>query len=131
MPIPRFWSGHLNAEDLDPAFVLPLASVAQATFSPDKVGVTMVNRTGSTITKGQLVYGSSWDAPAGMVTASLAAATAQATRAQWIAIADVANNATGKFGLHVSLTGQNTNAATVGDAVYLSATPGGYVLTNP
>lgn len=119
------------AADLASDFVLPPATISQGTLSPDKIGVTMANKTGLTITPGQLVYSGGYDTTLATTTAVLADADAGGKRATWVALATILNNASGAFGLHYTLTLQNTNAGSVGDPVYLSTTAGGYTLTAP
>jgi len=130
--IPRTWAGDIGivASDLDPSFALPLTSISQGGIVPDKIGLPFTNKTGGTLTAGTLVYISGWDATSGRPTVTKATAANLAGGAEWIVLADTLNNGLGTVGQHFTLTAQNTNAATVGDAVYLS-TAGGFVLTNP
>ena len=106
-----------------------MASIAQATIAPDKIGLPFSNKTGGTLTAGTLVYVSGQDTVAVLPTVSKASATFATALAQYVVIADVLNNATGRMGKHYSLTNVNTNAATAGDAVYLDTTAGGYTMT--
>src|SRR5579864_3137258 len=119
----------VQAADLDTG----VNAAGQAGVSPDNMGLTVWNATGSTITAGQLVYVSTWHAgPPAMPQVALATANTQTgnSRAEWVAIANILNGASGLVGRHFSLAAQNTNAATVGDPVYLdSTTAGGYILT--
>ncbi len=130
MPVPRTWSGSLDQTDLSPSFVLPVASVPAGAITPSKLGITVTNKTGGTLTAGTLVYVSGRDATTGFSTIAKASALAEGTLASWVVIADILNNASGTVSKAFTLTAQNTNAATVGDYVYLDTTAGGYVLTS-
>lgn len=131
--IPRTWapSVGVTAADLDPSFSLPVSSIGQAALRPNQLGLSVFNNTGSTINAGQLLYISGWNAANNIPTVGLAIATLQTTRAMWVATAAILNNAVGTAAAHFSLTAQNTNAATVGDYVYLDVNAGGYTLTTP
>jgi len=131
MPIPRFWGGELSASDLAPSFALPSTALAQGQVTPNQLGVTVWNASGGTLTAGTLVYMSGWNAANSMPQVSKAVATSLVTRAQWVVLASIANGASGLVGQHFQLTAQNTNAATVGDPVFLDVNAGGYVLTAP
>jgi hypothetical protein len=131
MPIPAYWSGRLVAGDLSPDFALPAGSIAQGGLIPDKIGLPFTNKTGGTLTAGTLVYVSGWDATTDRPSVTKASASALGTSARWIVLADTLNNASGTIGQHLSLTAQNTNAANVGDPVYLNTTAGAFTLTNP
>ena len=82
---------------------------------------------GEAIDAGELVYVSGWDAK-GYLEVSLADAdaAAPANAAIAVAIANIDNAAIGHVGDAFLLTGQDTDAADVGDAVYLSDTAGGW-----
>lgn len=130
--IPRTWADtYIQPGDMDPAFVLPTTAIAAGGLAPSKIGVTVANKTGGTLTAGTLVYISGRDATSGFLTAAKASASAEGTLASWVVIADIANNASGTVAKAFSFSGQNTSAATVGDYVYLDTTAGGYTLTNP
>jgi hypothetical protein len=129
LPRTEFGDGFaVQASDLDPAFALPSNAIGQGGLLPDQIGMTARNTSGGTLTAGTLVYVSSWVGSTPLL--AKAVASGQTTRATWVVLADIANNANGPIGKHFSLTGQNTNAATVGDVVYLgTTTPGGYAMT--
>ncbi len=118
-------------------FKVQSADIDTGAVTPRTVGLIVRNQSGSSIPAGSLVYISSWSAPQtnfpnGLALISLAAATTRYTGATYIAQTAIANNANGIVAQQMLLTGLNTNAATVGDPVYLdSAVPGGFVLTNP
>lgn len=138
LPHGLFGSGFgIKAGDLDPAFVLPAASlpsgasiaavIPQGGLAPNQIGLIVWNATGSPITAGQLVYISGWNAANAMPQVSLAIATAGVSAAQYVALATIANGASGVVGLHFRMTGQNTNtAAAVGDPVFLDVNAGGF-----
>ncbi len=119
----------VRAADMDP--LAAINSMAPATFLPSKIGLPYINKTGSTINAGQLLYVSGQDATSGLPSVSLAVNNVQGAFAKFVAQAAVLNNAQGLMGEQFTLTGQNTNAGNVGDMVYLSSTPGGYTLTKP
>jgi len=123
--IPAYWAGDLIVANTD---------VGQANLRPDNMGLTVANVTGSSIPAGSLVYVSGWDTTVvstGQPSISLATASTMLTRAQFVTLAAIGNNASGVVGSHLALTAQNTNAATVGDAVYLGVTAGAFTLTAP
>ena len=125
--MPRtFANVKVQAADLDTGIVTPRA-----------LGLIARNQSGSTIGAGSLVYISGWSASLtgfanGLGLLSLAVATGRYTGATYITQAAIPNNSNGLLSQQMLMTGLNTNAATVGDPVYLdSAVPGGFVLTNP
>jgi hypothetical protein len=127
--IPRTEYGDLQitAVDIAPGAITG-ALIPQGGILPDQLGILARNQSGSSIPAGSLVYISGW--AAGLPLISLAVASGQMTRATWVTLAVIANNANGLIGKHYSLPA-NTNAATLGDPVYLGLnTPGGYALTN-
>lgn len=88
------------------------------------------NTSGSDMTANQLVYLSGFDATNDMPTVTLADADAGSKGAEYVLAQDIANGATGLAATSFETAANlNTNAATVGDFVYLSTTAGGYVLT--
>lgn len=107
-------------------------AIAQGAITPDQIGLPVKNATGLTINAGRLVYVSGWDAGAGVSLISPATAADVGSRAEWVLLSTLANNASGTAGRHFSLTGQNTSAGNVGDPVYLNLLGnGGYSLVNP
>lgn len=131
MPIPRTWSGSIDQTDLSPTIALPSTVFPAGGLLPSRLGLPFINKSGSTLALGALVYVSGRDSTSGLASVSLADPAAQGKRAQWIVQAATLNNAQGMLVFQQVLTGQNTNAGNVGDPVYLSATPGAYTLTNP
>jgi hypothetical protein len=143
MPFPRFFSGQLDATDFAPGFTLPAANLGAGSIGPSKIGHPAINKTGSSIPLGSLVFINSWDSVSGLSGMNLAAAQFLAQQAQFIMIGTpgpggtviagpCANNAIGVLAAQFTLTGQNTNAANVGDPVWLSGTtPGAYTFTQP
>jgi hypothetical protein len=89
------------------------------------------NSTGSTLTKGQVVYISG--ANGTHVLVSLADADTEATSSKTLGFLDqnLANNADGYVITAGLLDNVDTAAATAGQSVWLSGTPGGYVFGAP
>ena len=102
-----------------------------ASYTPgDPIYVTVRNATGSTITKGQIVYTSGGNGVHTQV--SLALATSDATSARvlgWMA-EDVANNASGLCQVEGYLDGVNTQSIAEGTQLYLSGTTAGSFQTS-
>jgi hypothetical protein len=94
--------------------------------------VTQVqNATGSSIPKGSVVYISGANGNNPLI--SLADADFEATSSKTIGITSetIANGARGKVVESGILTGVNTSTATIGQSVWLSSTPGGFVFGAP
>lgn len=120
----------VRATDLE-AGIITGTLIPQAGVYPDQLGASVINKTGGTLTAGTLVYVNGYDVTSSLQTIAKAAATAQGLQARYVVLADILNNGTSTVGKHYRLTGQNTNAATVNDPVYLNTTVGGYTLTSP
>ena len=104
-----------------------------ASYTPgDPIYVTVRNATGSTITKGQIVYTSGGNGVHTQV--SLALATSDATSARvlgWMA-EDVNNNASGLCQVEGYLDGVDTQSIAEGTQLYLSGTvAGGFQTSKP
>lgn len=97
------------------------------------LGLSAVNKTGGTLTRGTLVYISGWDATALRWTVTKADADAAASKATWIVSeASVSDGSGLRLVKALELQGVDTSTATVGDPVYESAaTSGGWTLVNP
>jgi hypothetical protein len=97
----------------------------------ETVQIIVRNSTGSTLTKGQVVYlsGATGNRP----NAVLAQANTEATSSKTIGIvvADIANNADGNVAVSGTLHDLNTNSFAAGDAVWLSATTAGAITVTP
>ena len=97
----------------------------------ETVQITVRNSTGSTLSKGQVVYlsGSTGNRP----NAILADASTEATSSKTIGIvvADISNNTDGQIAVNGTLHNLNTNSFADGDTLWLSTTPGGYVANTP
>lgn len=97
----------------------------------ETVQITVRNSTGSTLSKGQVVYlsGSTGNRP----NAILADASTEATSSKTIGIvvADILNNTDGQIAVNGTLHNLNTNSFADGDTLWLSTTPGGYVANTP
>jgi len=95
------------------------------------VQIIVRNSTGSTLTKGQVVYlsGATGNRP----NAVLAQADSEATSSKTIGIvvANIANNADGNVAVSGTLHDLDTSAFTAGDAVWLSATTAGAFTVTP
>ena len=97
----------------------------------ETVQIIVRNSTGSTLTKGQVVYlsGATGNRP----NAVLAQADTEATSSKTIGVvvANIANNADGNVAVSGTLHDLNTNSFAAGDAVWLSATTAGAVTVTP
>ena len=97
----------------------------------ETVQIIVRNSTGSTLTKGQVVYlsGATGNRP----NAVLAQANSEATSSKTIGVvvANIANNADGNVAVSGTLHDLNTNSFTAGDAVWLSATTAGAITATP
>jgi hypothetical protein len=100
----------------------------------DKSETTQIivrNSTGSTLTKGQVVYlsGATGNRP----NAVLAQANSEATSSKTIGIvtANIANNSDGNIAVNGTLHDLNTSSFSAGDAVWLSATTAGGITATP
>lgn len=92
--------------------------------------ISVWNDTGVTLSANTLVYLSGFNAANDMPTAAKADADAGGKPAEYVVTADIADGASGTVALSWETAANlNTNAATVGDFVYLDTTAGGYVLT--
>jgi len=111
-------------------------STAGATGAPMQVGDPVKfycnNRTGATITKGQVVYIAG--ASGNKVTIALAKANAESTSSKTfgVAEADIADNGSGWIVTAGEISKINTSAYADGDTLYLSpTTAGGWATTKP
>jgi hypothetical protein len=99
--------------------------------SAETVQIVVRNSTGSTLTKGQVVYlsGATGNRP----NAVLAQADTEATSSKTIGIvvANIANNADGQVAVSGTLHNLDTSAFTAGDAVWLSAATAGATTVTP
>lgn len=89
------------------------------------------NSSGSTITKGQVVYITGADGTNALI--GLASASADPTSSKTLGIAanTMTNNAFGYVIENGQLSNIDTSTATAGSSVWLSATPGAYVFNSP
>jgi len=98
--------------------------------SAERIQIVVRNSTGSTLTKGQIVYlsGATGNRP----NALLAKADAEATSSKTIGmvIADIPNNSDGSISVNGTLHDLNTSAFTAGDMLWLSATTAGGMVAN-
>jgi len=92
--------------------------------------IEVANKTGGPLSKATLVYVSGYDSTLGCPTVAKADADAS-LYAEAVLVGAIANNAKGVAMLVGQVGGQNTNAATVGDPVYLSDTAGAWALAAP
>jgi len=90
------------------------------------------NDSGGAIAAGDLVAITGWDEATGYMEISKADANASSYNvAEYVALAAIANGASGLVGRTHRLTGQATNGLTVGDPVFLHTTAGGWTATPP
>lgn len=98
--------------------------------SAERIQIVVRNSTGSTLTKGQIVYlsGATGNRP----NAVLAQANSEATSSKTIGmiIADIPNNTDGQISVNGTLHDIDTSAFTAGDMLWLSATTAGGVVAN-
>jgi len=98
--------------------------------SAERIQIVVRNSTGSTLTKGQIVYlsGATGNRP----NAVLAQANSEATSSKTIGmvIANIANNSDGQIAVNGTLHDIDTSAFTAGDTLWLSATTAGGVVAN-
>lgn len=98
--------------------------------SSERIQIVVRNSTGSTLSKGQVVYlsGATGNRP----NALLAKADAEATSSKTIGIviADIPNNTDGQIAVNGTLHDLDTSAFTAGDVLWLSATTAGGVVAN-
>lgn len=98
--------------------------------SAERIQIVVRNSTGSTLTKGQIVYlsGATGNRP----NAVLAQANTQATSSKTIGmvIANISNNADGQIAVNGTLHDIDTSAFSAGDLLWLSATTAGAVVAN-
>lgn len=98
--------------------------------SAERIQIVVRNSTGSTLTKGQIVYlsGATGNRP----NALLAQANSEATSSKTIGmvIANITNNSDGQIAVNGTLHDIDTSAFTAGDTLWLSATTAGGVVAN-
>ena len=98
--------------------------------SAERIEIVVRNSTGSTLTKGQIVYlsGATGNRP----NAVLAQANSEATSSKTIGMVtdNIANNADGYIAVNGTLHDIDTSAFTAGDMLWLSATTAGGVVAN-
>ena len=98
--------------------------------SAERIQIVVRNLTGSTLTKGQIVYlsGATGNRP----NAVLAQANSEATSSKTIGmvIANIANNTDGQIAVNGTLHDIDTSAFSAGDMLWLSATTAGGVVAN-
>ena len=98
--------------------------------SAERIQIVVRNSTGSTLTKGQIVYltGATGNRP----NAVLAQANSEATSSKTIGmvIADIPNNSDGQIAVNGTLHDLNTNSFTAGDSLWLGATTAGGMVAN-
>jgi hypothetical protein len=97
----------------------------------DPIYVIVTNKTGTTLSKGSIVYTSGANGTHTQV--SLANASSDATSARtlgWV-VSDILNNADGLVCVEGYIDGINTQGITEGAQLYLSTTPGGFTETKP
>lgn len=103
----------------------------RGSVTPVKQGVKVYNGTGSTLAAGALVSISGWSETYKAWSVVLADANTTGLAAHYVLHEAITNTNTGRAYKGHRLRDVNTNGATVGDAVYLSATAGSWTLTSP
>ena len=98
--------------------------------SAERIQIVVRNSTGSTLTKGQIVYlsGATGNRP----NAVLAQANSEATSSKTIGMvtANIANNSDGQIAVNGTLHDLDTSSFSAGDLLWLSATTAGGVVAN-
>ena len=89
------------------------------------------NSSGSTITKGQVVYVTGADGTNALIGLSSASTEATSSKTLGIAANTMTNNAFGYVIENGQLSNIDTSAATAGSSVWLGNTPGSYVFNTP
>jgi hypothetical protein len=107
------------------------ALTAGAATTAEALRTYVKNATGSTITKGQVVYITGADGTNALI--GLASASSEATSSKTLGIAanTMTNNAFGYVIENGQLSNIDTSAATAGSSVWLGNTPGSYVFNAP
>jgi hypothetical protein len=105
-------------------------TVAAAT-SAETLRAYVKNASGSTITKGQVVYVSGADGTNALIDLSTASTEAGSSKTLGIAANTMTNNAFGYVIENGQLSGIDTSAATSGSSVWLGTTPGSIVFNAP
>jgi len=97
----------------------------------DPIYVIVTNKTGTTLSKGSIVYTSGANGTHTQV--SLASASSDATSARTLGwcVNEILNNADGLVCVEGYIDGINTQGITEGAQLYLSTTPGGFTETKP
>lgn len=93
--------------------------------------VEIYNDTGGILSKGTLVYASSYEATSGKVTVVKADADAMTKPAEYVVTAEIGIAATGYIAGATILTGLDTSLIAAGTLLYASATAGDYTTTQP
>lgn len=94
------------------------------------VSITVRNETGSTITKGSIVYVSGASGNHVLITLADKDAESTSSKTLGMVVADIANNGTGMVAVNGTVDDLNTNAYTAGTALYLGDN-GGWTSTKP
>ena len=89
------------------------------------------NSTGSTITKGQVVYITGADGTNALIGLATSTTEAGSSKTLGIAASTMTNNAFGYVTESGQLSNIDTSAATAGSSVWLGTTPGSYVFNSP
>jgi len=97
----------------------------------ERIEIIVRNATGSTLSKGKVVYlsGSTGNRPNAVLAAANAEVTA--TKTIGIVVADIPNNTDGFVAVNGTLHNLNLNSFTAGDMLWLSNTAGDYVANTP
>lgn len=104
---------------------------AGAATTAEGVRTPVKNTTGSTITKGSVVYVNGSDGTNATIALSTASAELGSSKTLGIVSSTLTNNAFGYVTENGQLSGIDTSAATAGSSVWLGNTPGSIVFNNP
>jgi hypothetical protein len=102
-----------------------------ASTSAETLRTYVKNASGSTITKGQVVYVAGADGTNALIALSTASSEAGSSKTLGIAANTMTNNAFGYIIENGQLSNIDTSAATAGSSVWLGTTPGSFVFDAP
>ena len=104
---------------------------AGAATTSEGIRTPVKNSSGSTITKGQVVYVTGADGTNALISLATASTEAGSSKTLGIAASTMTNNAFGYVTESGQLSNIDTSAATAGSSVWLGNTPGSYVFNSP
>jgi hypothetical protein len=107
------------------------ALTAGAATTSEALRTYVKNATGSTITKGQVVYVTGADGTNALIGLATASTEVGSSKTLGIAASTMTNNAFGYIIENGQLSNVDTSAAAAGDSVWLGNAPGSYTFANP